>query len=125
MEDFATLVTLLQHIPSVHVTDATDRLRDYAIDGMLPHLLVQPNTVEALSQVVAFTNQHDLSVLARGSGSRKNLGGLAEHIDILVETNQLDHLLEHEGPDLTCHVEAGMTLGALQKELARQGQRLS
>lgn len=126
MEDFAALVTLLQqHIPAAHVTHATDMLRAYAIDGIQPRLLVQPSTVDALSQVVAFANQHDLSVLARGGGSRMNLGGLAEHIDILVETNQLAHLLEHEGPDLTCHIEAGMTLAALQKELARQGQRLS
>ncbi len=126
MEDFATLVTILQqHISAALVTADTDTLRDYAIDGMLPRLLIQPTSVDALSQVVAFANQHNLSIVARGGGSRMNLGGLAEHIDILVETNQLDHLLEHEGPDLTCHVEAGMTLATLQKALARQGQRLS
>jgi glycolate oxidase FAD binding subunit len=126
MEDFATLVTILQQqISATSVTDATDTLRDYAIDGMLPRLLVRPTTIAALSQVIAFANQHSLSVLARGGGSRMNLGGLAEHINILIETNQLDHLLEHEGPDLTCHVEAGMTLAALQKALARQGQRLA
>ncbi len=43
----------------------------------------------------------------------------------MIETNQLDRLLEHEGPDLTCHVQAGITLASLQKQLARQGQRLS
>ena len=126
MKDSAALVNILQqHVSSAQVTDDTDILRNYAVDGILPRLLVRPATIDAVSQIVAFANQHNLTVLARGGGSRMNLGGLAEHIDILVETNQLDRLLEHEGPDLTCHVEAGMTLATLQKELARQGQRLS
>ncbi len=126
MEDFAALVDILrEHVPSAQVTDDTDTLRNYTIDGMLPRLLATPTEVDTVAQIVAFANQHNLTVLARGGGSRMNLGGLAEHIDILLETNQLAHLLEHEGPDLTCHVEAGMTLAALQKELARQGQQLS
>ena len=34
-------------------------------------------------------------------------------------------MLEHEAGDLTCTVEAGLRLSALQAELARHGQRLS
>jgi glycolate oxidase FAD binding subunit len=37
----------------------------------------------------------------------------------------LDGILEHEAGDLTCTVEAGVRLSALQAELARHGQRLS
>jgi len=37
----------------------------------------------------------------------------------------LDRVLEHEAGDLTCTVEAGIRLSALQAELARAGQRLS
>jgi len=126
MEDFAALVTTLQeYVSAAQITDDIDTLRNYTIDGILPRLLVRPKSVEAVSQVVAFANQHALTILARGGGSRMNLGNLAGQIDIVVETEQLNHLLEHEGPDLTCHVEAGMTLAALQKELARQGQQLS
>jgi glycolate oxidase FAD binding subunit len=40
-------------------------------------------------------------------------------------TTRLTHLLEHEAPDLTCHVEAGITLAQLQQQLATKGQRLS
>jgi glycolate oxidase FAD binding subunit len=126
MADFAAFVDTLQHyVPSTQVTDDSNILRNYSIDGMLPRLLVTPMEVDTVAQIVAFANQHALTILARGGGSRMNLGGLAERIDILIETNQMAHLLEHEGPDLTCHVEAGMTLAALQKELAKQGQQLS
>jgi glycolate oxidase FAD binding subunit len=126
MEEFATLVTMLrQDVPSAQVTDDTNILRNYAIDGIFPRLLVTPTSVDTLAQVVAHANQNALTLLARGGGSHMNLGDLPEHIDGVVETNQLDRLLEHEGPDLTCHVQAGITLASLQKQLARQGQRLS
>jgi glycolate oxidase FAD binding subunit len=40
-------------------------------------------------------------------------------------TGGLTRVLEHEAGDLTCTVEAGLRLSALQAELARHGQRLS
>jgi len=43
---------------------------------------------------------------------------------MLIETNKLTRLLEHEAPDLTCQVEAGITLADLQKLLATKGQWL-
>src|SRR5947209_4491549 len=97
-----------QSVPASQVTNAPDALRNYAVDGLLPRLLVTPTTVEQLSQIVALTNQHNLSVLARGGGSRMSVGGLPEQIDVLVETCMLTRILEHEAPDLTCHVEAGL-----------------
>jgi glycolate oxidase FAD binding subunit len=40
-------------------------------------------------------------------------------------TEGLDRILEHEAGDLTCTVEAGVRLSALQDALANHGQRLS
>ncbi len=40
-------------------------------------------------------------------------------------TEGLDRILEHEAGDLTCTVEAGLRLLALQRELGDHGQRLS
>jgi FAD/FMN-containing dehydrogenase len=42
-----------------------------------------------------------------------------------VTTEALDRILEHEAGDLTCTVEPGVRLSALQAALARHGQRLS
>jgi glycolate oxidase FAD binding subunit len=109
----------------IQVSGAADTLRNYTVDGLLPLLVVTPNTVEEVAQVIALANQHGLTLLARGGGSRMNVGGLPEQIDVLLETNKLTHLLEYEAPDLTCHVEAGLTLAALQSQLAKKGQRLA
>jgi glycolate oxidase FAD binding subunit len=55
---------------------------------------------------------------AEGEGRRLRIGE-----DLTTEG--LTRILEHEAGDLTCTVEAGLRLSALQAELARHGQRLS
>ncbi len=126
MGEIETLVHLLQqHVPATSITTDTETLRNYTVDGVLPRLMVTPSTTEDLAQIVALTNEHDLTLLPRGGGSRMNQGGIPERIDVLIETNKLTRLLEHESPDLTCHVEAGITLAELQALLATKGQRLA
>src|SRR5260370_533094 len=123
IETFAT--TIQQYAPTVQVTSEPGELRNYAVDGLLPRLVVIPDSVEQVAQIVALTNQQGLKLLTRGGGSRINLGGIPEQIDVLLETTKLTRLLEHEAPDLTCHVEGGITLAALQAQLATKGQWLA
>src|SRR6266852_2208941 len=123
IETFAT--TIQQYAPTVQLTSEPGELRNYAVDGLLPRLVVIPDSVEQVAQIVALTNQQGLKLLTRGGGSRTNLGAIPEQIDVLLETNRLTRLLEHEAPDLTCHVEAGLTLAALQAQLATKGQWLA
>lgn len=126
MGEIEVLANILQQqLPRVKVAIDSDTLRDYPVDGILPRLVVTPTTVEDAAQVVELTHRHHLTLLPRGGGSRMNLGGLAKQIDVMLVTTQMTRLLEHEGPDLTCHVEAGATLAHLQAQLASKGQRLS
>lgn len=114
-----------QHLPAVSITGDPDILRDYTIDGVLPRLVITPNTKEEAAQAVALANRHGLALLARGGGSRIDLGGIPGRVDILLETRNLKRLIEHEAPDLTCQVEAGITLAALQEQLGTKGQRVA
>src|SRR5713226_9230799 len=123
IESFAT--TLQQYSAAIKTISDADELRNYAVDGLLPRLVVIPETVEQVSQTVALANQQGFTLFTRGGGSRLNLGGIPERFDILLETTKLTRLLEHEAPDLTCHVEAGITLAELQTKLATKGQRLA
>lgn len=113
-----------QNIPGLQVTSDPVALRAYAVDGLLPRLVVTPATVEEVAGVVALANQHEVTVMARGGGSRMHLGAIPEPFDVLIETKKLTRLLEHEAPDLTCQVEAGITLADLQAQLATKGQWL-
>lgn len=126
MDEIEGLVRSLQEqIPHVEVTSDPDELHNYTVDGVMPRLVVTPATSEEAAQIVTLTNQHNLTLLPRGNGTHLNLGGIPERIDLLVETRKLDKLLEYEAPDLTCRVEAGMTLAKLQETLAKKGQRLA
>ncbi|HAH01115.1 MAG TPA: hypothetical protein DDW33_09505 [Ktedonobacter sp.] len=126
MGDIETFAGDLQTFASTAlVTSEADTLRNYAVDGILPRFVVTPTNVEQVGHIVALANQHGLSLLARGGGSRMSVGGLPEQIDVLLETNRLTRILEHEAPDLTCHVEAGLTMAALQARLAQKGQWLA
>lgn len=115
---------LQQRVPGLEATSDPATLREYAIDGLLPRLLVTPKNAQEIADVIALAGQHELTVLARGGGSRMHLGAIPGSCDILLETGKLARLLEHEAPDLTCQVEAGMTLANLQTLLATKGQWL-
>jgi len=123
IESYVT--TLQQYSTTAQITHDPDALRNFAVDGMLPRLAIIPETVEQVSQAVALANQLDFTLIPRGGGSRMNLGGMPDPFDILLITTKLTRLLEHEAPDLTCHVEAGITLAELQAKLASKGQWLA
>jgi glycolate oxidase FAD binding subunit len=71
-----------------------------------------------LASVSSLKEAAELLAAANASGQRVRIG---EDLS----TEGLDRILEHEAGDLTCTVEAGLRLSALNAELARSGQRLS
>ncbi|GHO84869.1 FAD-binding oxidoreductase [Dictyobacter formicarum] len=126
MVEIAPFVPLIQQqFPYTPMIFDPAQLLDYAVDDRLPGLLVQPQSVEEAAQVIRFLNEQHLHVLPRGNGTHMNTGDRPDHIDVLLETTALNQLLEHEVPDLTCQVEAGITLGELQAALKAKGQRLA
>jgi FAD/FMN-containing dehydrogenase len=63
MSDIDTFKAAIQElIPDAQVTSETNTLRNYAVDGLLPRLVVTPSTVEQTAHVVALTNQHGLTL---------------------------------------------------------------
>jgi glycolate oxidase FAD binding subunit len=68
-----------------------------------------------------------VSSLAEASAAlaEANASGRTLRIGKDLTTEGLDRILEHEAGDLTCTVEAGVRLSALQAALAAHGQRLS
>jgi glycolate dehydrogenase FAD-binding subunit len=70
---------------------------------------IRPDSIEEAAAAFA---------AASAAGARLRIG-------VDVSLDRLDRVLEHEAGDLTCTVEAGIRLSALQDELAVAGQRLS
>lgn len=125
MTEIDTFISeIQQHIPGIQVTNDPAALRSRAVDGLLPRLVVTPGSAQEIAGVIELTNRHGLTTLACGGGSRMHLGAIPKPFDVLIETARLTRLLEHEAPDLTCQVEAGITLADLQARLATKGQWL-
>ena len=123
MAEIETFVREVQQlVPGLSALNDAGALRSYTIDGVLPRLVVMPTDKEQAAHIIALAHQHRLTIMARGGGSRMSLGGIPSRVDIVLETQHMTRLLEHEAPDLTCHVEAGITLAALQAQLATKGQ---
>ena len=72
----------------------------------------------SVSRVSTLEEAAELFRSAGASGTRVRIG---DDLD----TSGLDRILEHETGDLTCTVEAGIRLSALNAALGRHGQRLS
>src|SRR5438128_4710259 len=63
-------------------------------------------------------------VVVWGGGTQMLLGTAPRRYDVAFSTEAMSRLLEYEPADLTCRVEAGMTIDHLQSALRAQGQRL-
>ena len=90
-----------------------------------PICVVYPHSQAELAAVITTANSHQWRVLACGSGSKINWGGLAKNIDIIVSTERINQLIEHAVGDLTVTVEAGMKFAQIQEILAKSGQTLA
>jgi glycolate oxidase FAD binding subunit len=90
-----------------------------------PICVVYPHSQAELAAVITTANSHQWRVLACGSGSKINWGGLAKNIDIVVSTERINQLIEHAVGDLTVTVEAGMKFAQIQEILAKSGQTLA
>ncbi len=106
------------------LTNPSD-LRRFAVDGVMPQVAALPATVEEVAALLKVASERHLAVLPVGGGTDLELGQPPERYDLALCTLHLNTLLEHEAADLTCSVQAGMTLAALQERLATKGQFLA
>jgi glycolate oxidase FAD binding subunit len=95
-----------------------------AIDGVLPQVVVEPASPEALAALLAWASRTRLAVVLRGSGTKLGWGRTPSAIDLVIGTRRLNRVLAHQHGDLTAIVEGGTTIVELNRELSRHGQWL-
>src|ERR1051326_1603673 len=111
--------------PQAELLTASGDLARFAVDGVTPQLAALPATVEDVAALLKLANEQHLAVLPVGGSTELELGQPPERYDLAICTARLNALLEHEAADLTCSVQAGMTLATLQQHLATKGQFLA
>jgi glycolate dehydrogenase FAD-binding subunit len=97
----------------------------YIVDGRAPEAVVLPASKEEVAAVLVAAREAQMPVIPWGGGTKMGIGAPPQRVGLVLALKRLARLLEHEPGDLTATVQAGMRLGALQRELGTRGQWLS
>ena len=103
---------------------AGTHLERHAVDGKTPGAVVLPSSRESIRQVIRWASDHGLSVVPRGGGTQLALGNVPSRVDLVLDLSRYHRVLDYQPADLTATVEAGISLAALQRELAPGGKFL-
>jgi glycolate oxidase FAD binding subunit len=84
----------------------------------------KPATAEALARRLSEVAEAGMAVFPVGGGRASEMGDPPAREGVQLHTTALDRVLEHSQADMVVSVEAGITLEALQAQLAKSGQFL-
>lgn len=96
---------------------------EYAVDMVAPKAIVFPKNTNQVADVVKFSNRENLSIVARGSGTKMAMGNPPQKLDLVVCTARMNHMLDVDTSNLTMTVEAGVKFRDIQARLATQEDR--
>ena len=99
-------------------------MESLAIDGLTPHAVVKPSSVDEVSQALAAASRLHAAVVPWGGGTRMALGNIPAWYEVALDLTGLQGDVVHRHEELTATVPAGWTLDALQTTLAERGQHL-
>jgi glycolate dehydrogenase FAD-binding subunit len=116
----ATLKALAAACPAARPAEPGD-----AVAGVMPRYAASPASVAEASALLTAAAGDDLTVVARGSGSRLDWGAAPRRCDLVVDTLRMNQVIEHAAGDLVARVQAGVGLAQLGEVLAGAGQQLA
>ena len=92
---------------------------------MTPHpVLLTPATGLEVAAALRHASDARESIVIRGAGTKSDWGRPAGRVDAVLEMRGLNRLIEHQHGDMTATIEAGATLGDVNRALAQHGQWL-
>jgi glycolate dehydrogenase FAD-binding subunit len=94
-------------------------------DGRVAIAVDRPLTQTELAQRVHERIKSGLAVYPQGGATSLDSGGIPSRDGVALDTRALNRVVDYPAADMTITVEAGITLDALQRALAEQGQRLN
>jgi glycolate oxidase FAD binding subunit len=123
MSNSDQIVSVLKRlVGEKYVMQDSEQLKVYAVDGVMPKVVVSPGSAEEISKVLLYANAEKLSVVPRGNGTMMAAGGIPKNMDIVLSLLRLNRITDYDVANLSLSVEAGMTLAEVQKKLANGGK---
>jgi glycolate oxidase FAD binding subunit len=96
-----------------------------AVEALQPTGVIAPGTAQEVAQVLRYCNSAGLTIIPRGGGTQLGLGNRPRQADFILSLERLNQVIEHAWGDMTVTVEAGCTIGKLQRVLQVHGQQLA
>jgi glycolate oxidase FAD binding subunit len=100
-------------------------LARYAVDGVVPGVVVRPGDGAEVARVMALCAADRLAVVPRGAGTSLGLGNPPRRLDLVLELGRLAAVQEYVPEDMVATVGAGLTLAGLGAHLAPHRQMLA
>lgn len=98
------------------------QLVSHKVDGRLPALLCRPANEAQLSVALRLCAEHEATVIPWGGGTAIALGNAPRHMDVVISTERLARIIDHDHANLTVSAESGVVLARLQGALANEHQ---
>jgi len=113
-------------VPGEGVIDDEEGRRPYETDGLtayrqLPLVVVLPESVEQVSQVLAWCHEHEVKVVPRGSGTSLSGGALPLADGVLLVLSRFNRILEIDYADRLAVVQPGVTNLAVTCAVEQRG----
>jgi glycolate oxidase FAD binding subunit len=92
------------------------------INGIRPAWTVSPGSAEEVAGILRLAQERDLVVATAGGFTKQQVGGIPERVDILLQTERLNHVEHYDPGDLTIGVGAGIRFAEMQGKLKEHQQ---
>jgi glycolate oxidase FAD binding subunit len=96
-----------------------------AVEGVEPDFVVEPGSIEEISDVMKLAASEGLAVAPRGGGTKIHIGDPPRRLDLIVSTARMNEVLEHTPGDQIVRLEAGVKLEVLQEYISGSDQMLA
>lgn len=118
-------LTKLLGQPNVILPSSKENIQDYLKDmadySSNPLIVVQPESTEQVSQILAFANTTKVPVVARGAGTSLT-GAVSSYEGVVVDfSRRMKKILKIDTINWYVHCEAGLVLEDLNDELKKKG----
>ncbi len=108
-----------------HCVREASALTRYAVDGLIPSIVVRPAGADDVSRVVALCAAERLAMAPRGAGTSTALGNPPRRLDVVLDLGRMRAVREYVPEDMVATVEAGATLPQLAAHFAPHRQALT
>jgi len=120
------LAELRQFLPADAIIDQLEDLYPYECDGLsayraLPMLVLLPDNIEQIKQIMRLCQQYAIPVIARGAGTGLSGGALPAPDAVLLSLARLNNILDIDPLNRTARVQPGVRNLAISEAASPHG----